>query len=96
MNADGELETLRMDWALQGGALQDICIEQNRILSEKDAECEGIETVRDDYVTAEFDANAHVEWIDQRFVDNDDKLDLFKTKRCEANLLFVQHLMEHK
>ena len=30
------------------------------------------------------------------FIDNDEKLENFKRKRCEANLLFVQHLMEHK
>lgn len=41
-------------------------------------------------------ADAHIVWIDQRFVDNDAKLENFKTKRCEANLLFVTHLMEHK
>ena len=41
-------------------------------------------------------ADDHIAWIDARFVDNDNKLEQFKTKRCEANLLFVAHLMEHK
>lgn len=65
-------------------------------MDEKDAECSALSDYIQKLVDDSQDSEDHIDWIDQRMEDNAAKLENLKEKRCEANLLFVEGLMEHR
>jgi len=58
--------------------------------------CDGITDKLDTLKEQLKAAEDHIAYIDQRNIDNAAKLEDLKEKRCEANLLFVDSIMEHK
>jgi hypothetical protein len=80
----------------QNNQLAGICTQQKRAWAAKNAEYLAQLAVVNGFKSDISEAKARIASIDAVVAGNKKKAADLKTKRCEANALFIQHLMEHK
>ncbi len=90
------MEAIDAEWDKTRPTLGDETTTLQSIKDKKSEECSGLVDAQDDIEAAKEKAQEHLDWINVRTSDNDAKLKELQEKRCEANLLFVEGLMEHK
>ena len=90
------MATIKSDWDSNRPVLGDEATTLQSIKDKKTEECTALVDTQTEITAAKEKAEEHLEWITIRTADNTKKLKDLQEKRCEANLLFVEGLMEHK